>query len=280
MKIKKPKVAETVSNKGKRKVSKKKMFESVVVTPEFMGEFYSYSRHSKTSGLANILNDRNLKLRTPQITARQINSWDSYELIEVDRDGKEWRKYSFLDAVWLNIVFELRKLGYTVQQLKLLKQSLQVGSKIIGTPMPFLEFCIYKAFMHNEEQVLLAFEDGSGIPINEVSYLNNIYHHTLENHNYIKLNKVIEHIFETNKNSLNENKALNFIRNNKFEKVSISFKSNEMEMITGTERINTNKYIGDVIKEYQHQTLEIKKNDGKLTNITRTVRKKIKDIEL
>ncbi len=59
------------------------------------------------------------------ISYRTINSWESGGLMLTERPNtRNWHKFSFVEFVWLNIVFELRQLGFPLPKIKRLKDFL------------------------------------------------------------------------------------------------------------------------------------------------------------
>ena len=68
----------------------------------------------------------------PQLTAsdlgisyRTINNWEANDLMLSERINKSgWRKFTFVDYVWLNIVLELRNLGFPLPKILKLKDFL------------------------------------------------------------------------------------------------------------------------------------------------------------
>lgn len=278
------------SNKEAKKTEKKVNAECLTITKDYLEDYFAYSRNSKSSGLSGLLNDRTSLLKNPEITTRQVNSWDSYGLIDVDREGKEWRKYSIMDAVWLNIIAELRIFGVSIDIIRKVKQSLEVSSEIIGTPMPMLEYCVYRVLMKTEHIVLLVFSDGSAFPISYEQYFLNVYSGKIKDHVLLDLSELLQRNFETNKETLlnkidgkelseEEIKFLKFIRNGRYDKVSVTINNKKMDRIEAIERVNIKRTISDVQNEFKFQNVEFKEVDGKIVSIKRTVKKQIKDIE-
>ncbi|MFD0749307.1 MerR family transcriptional regulator [Mucilaginibacter calamicampi] len=59
------------------------------------------------------------------ISYRTINSWETSGLMLRERsNSRNWHKFSFVDFVWLNIVYELRQLGFPLSKIKMLKDFL------------------------------------------------------------------------------------------------------------------------------------------------------------
>lgn len=59
------------------------------------------------------------------ISYRTINNWEANGLMLKGRKStRDWHKFSFVDFIWLNIVFELRQLGFPLKKIKKLKSFL------------------------------------------------------------------------------------------------------------------------------------------------------------
>ena len=136
----------------------------------FDNGFYQYFKDIHSNKISQVLNstDRNIKLKS--ITYRQLNSWEKEGLLTMQREGREWRKFSIVDAVWLKIVKELREFGMSREQLKTTKQSIEFESEKYGVAMPMLEF--YTAFIIGAKMpvLLLVFKDGIAVPCSFTQY--------------------------------------------------------------------------------------------------------------
>ncbi|MDB4922051.1 MerR family transcriptional regulator [Mucilaginibacter sp.] len=56
------------------------------------------------------------------ISYRTINNWEANGLMLTGRkNSRDWHKFSFVDFIWLNIVFELRQLGFPLKKIQKLK---------------------------------------------------------------------------------------------------------------------------------------------------------------
>src|SRR5689334_5316863 len=110
----------------------------------FDNGFYQYFKNIEQNKISQLLNstDRNIKFDT--ITYRQLNSWENEGLLSVQREGREWRRFSIIDAVWVKLIKELREFGMSREQLKATKKSLEFDCEKCGVAMPILEF--YTAF--------------------------------------------------------------------------------------------------------------------------------------
>lgn len=68
-----------------------------------------------------------LKVNDLGISYRTINNWEANDIMLSERsNNRDWHKFSFVDYVWLNLVQELRHLGFPLSKIKMLKEFLNV----------------------------------------------------------------------------------------------------------------------------------------------------------
>src|SRR3989339_297000 len=69
-------------------------------------------------GLCNALNKKNFKVKDSLLTYRQINTLSKDGvIIESRKSDKEWRKFSFKEIIYLNLVKKFKDFGLTNKQL-------------------------------------------------------------------------------------------------------------------------------------------------------------------
>lgn len=247
--------------------------------------FKDYFKNIKDNKITQVLNNTERNLKFDSITYRQLNSWGKEGLLTVQREGREWRRFSIIDAVWVKLIKELREFGMSREQLKVTKQSLEFESEKYGVAMPMLEF--YTAFIIGGKLpvVLLVFKDGVAVPasITQFKVANEIT--GLEDHIQINLNKLLQGMFPEvdlkpqHKPEMplyvDEMELLAFLRVGEYEKVEIKYRDGEIDLIEGTERQVTEK-VFDILnaKEYEEITIR-KRDDGVITSVVRTKKKKI-----
>ncbi len=61
------------------------------------------------------------------ITHRWITHWDKQGLIDNRREGKEWRRFSFVEYIWLRIIARLRDFNMPLSSIKQVKKFLFNG---------------------------------------------------------------------------------------------------------------------------------------------------------
>lgn len=247
--------------------------------------FYDYFKDLKNNKISKVLNsrDRNVKLNT--VTYRQLNSWEEHGLLTGEREGREWRRFSIMDALWLKIIQEVREFGLPLEKIKTAKESLSFMAEKCKVEMPFLEF--YTAFAIGSKMpvLLLVFKDGVTVPANFTQYKVSSEFFGIDNHLHIDLNQILQAIFPnadmkpkyTTEMPVNvdEMELLAFLRVGDYEKVEIKYKNGKIDLLEGTER-NVTEKVFDILNEKAYEEITIRKrDDGAITSIVRTKKKKV-----
>src|ERR1041385_3541880 len=89
--------------------------------------------------MSEMLNEKKFTVREIGFSYRLINTWDANGLLDIERRGTDWRKFSVMDKVWLNIIRELRKYGISLKQILKVKQFLNWNDGLSNVEMPLLE---------------------------------------------------------------------------------------------------------------------------------------------
>jgi hypothetical protein len=260
--------------------------DNVLTSEDFKFRFQDYFKNPAAKSISKMLNDLKNPIRSNVASSRQVNNWGSLGLIDDNRESvEEWRKYSVVEALWLNIIYELRCFGYTVNQIKLLKANLEKGKDKVNSVMPLLEYCTFLALSTKISMVLLVFNDGSAIPLPYEEYKANIVEHEFPNHIRIDLNEILQRFFPDHNVrpqyplemslSYEEAELLSFIRMGNYEKVEIRYKNKKIELIEAVERMDTSQRITDILREQKYQSIEVIKKNDIIVSVIRKVKKKI-----
>jgi DNA-binding transcriptional MerR regulator len=253
----------------------------------FDNGFFQYFKDRKGSHISAILNSKDRKVTFKDITYKMLTDWEKAGLLDNNRDGNEWRRFSIMDAIWLKIILELRSFGMSWKQIKITKESLEFQSKKCGVAMPLLEFYTAFAIGNRMPVLLLVFQDGIAIPANYTQYKVSRDFLGLDNHIQLSLNNIIQGFFPdvdlkpTQKIEipvdLDEMELLAFIRLNIFEKVEIKLKSGKINILEGTERLAVSEKLAEIVRQHDYQKIEFDIAGGKKVSFTRKVQHKIKN---
>jgi DNA-binding transcriptional MerR regulator len=247
--------------------------------------YLDYFKDIKNNRISHVLNskDRNVKIST--VTYRQLNSWEEQGLLNNEREGREWRRFSIMDALWTKIIQELREFGLSWEKLKAAKESLSFQSDLCGVPMPMLEF--YTAFAIGSKMpvLLLVFKDGVAVPANFSQYKVTQQVLGLENHLQINLNAMLQGLFPNMdlkpnyKNEMpvdiDEMELLAYLRVGDYEKVEVRYKNGKIDIIEGMERIKATKRLHDILKEQEYANIEVIQEGGKVIGFLRKTKKRL-----
>ncbi len=85
--------------------------------------FFGFQDIAKTVQLEKKLKEKLFHMKELELTQRVVMHWDQFGLIDLPRsNNEEWRKFSFLDYVWLHIIQDLRNVGVPLEVIKKVKE--------------------------------------------------------------------------------------------------------------------------------------------------------------
>ena len=246
--------------------------------------FRDYFKDLKNNKISLVLNNKERNVRFDSITYRQLNSWEKEGLLTPNREGREWRRFSIMDAIWVRLIKELRDFGMSREQLKTTKQSLEFESNNCGVAMPLLEFYTAFAIGNKMPVIILVFKDGVAVPVNYTQFKVGKELKGIDNHVQISLNEMLQGFFPDLDLvpkykgdlplSVNEMELLAYIRIGNFERITVKFNNGEMEKFEGVRRLQAKKRIEEIMREHNYQNIEIQEENGEITAIFQTVKKK------
>lgn len=217
---------------------------------------------------------------------RVINHWESIGLFTSKRSSERgWRKYSIIDILWLNIILELRKLGYPMEKIFLVKENLQKPSCEFPTQFPLLEFYVRSIIASKYPVYLLVFENGQVEPVRYIEYQLALESGTIGNHITIFLNKILQEIMP--KSDLNpefhfsiplsneEMELLYMIREKNYKYIKVILSNGKIDRYEANEDINIERRFIDIINDKNYQKIEVEVADGKVVHINRSEKIKI-----
>ncbi len=89
-------------------------------------------RYEKVKELANALLQRHFIGTDTGVSYRVINHWENVGLIDNFREeGQRWRRFSFVEFIWVRMIDEMRRFGLPVESIKVVKQSLFQPASIV-----------------------------------------------------------------------------------------------------------------------------------------------------
>lgn len=123
-------------------------------------DFTDYLHEQKE--LQKIIRARNYTVKETGISYRVINHWDEKGILPGDfaLSGEGWRKFSFVEIVWLRIVVELRKFGLPLETISRIKEHVMIWSDEDQT-YPWFEYFVAKTPNSVLDGYLVARADGT-----------------------------------------------------------------------------------------------------------------------
>lgn len=259
---------------------------NVIIPIYSMSDFSEYSKHcNKISKFLNEENKRLEDLFDSEITSRIINHWQSEELISENRSNiKGWRRFSYIDLVWIHIIKELRVFGFTLENIKKIRKFIFIPQRGIKSPAFGLEFYMVLCCANIPCSVVI-FPDCT-VQFATHSELEASYKCKLiGTHLNISLNHILQRIMPTESLipkhnfqdvlSIKEKEILSLIRLGKYESVKIFFKTGKIDRIEKRESINVGEKIRKIIRDSAYQRIEVVVENNKVVSIKRDIKDKL-----
>ena len=144
------------------------------------------------------LNEQNHKIDDERLSSRLLNHWYKTGIIDDDRpNGKGWKKFSISELIWIQIVFKLRKFGFDLNRIKLVKNHIDVYNKLDEcSNCLLLDFYIVVAIHSSIPIKLIVFESGQADIVRQVDIdIANHMQMIPEDFIMIDLNKMLNNFF-------------------------------------------------------------------------------------
>lgn len=107
---------------------------------------------------ADLIRNKQFSVSATGETYRTINFWESSGLIDNNREeSSEWRKFTFLDIVWIMVIKELTDFGYPIKKTQIVKENL--CHSVEGEISLLVEY-LY-SFQLKNYKVLIVYNDGT-----------------------------------------------------------------------------------------------------------------------
>lgn len=131
----------------------------------FFGGFASSSLDIKKQ-----LNLKNYKIDDKRLSSRLLNHWYKCGIIKDDRpNGRGWKKFSFSELVWIQIVFKLRKFGFDLDKINSVKKHFDIYNSLdIKSNSLLLDFYTVVALRSQIPIKVLVFESGQAEIVRQV----------------------------------------------------------------------------------------------------------------
>lgn len=219
----------------------------------------------KSARFFSFLSEKQFTIKDTGIKYRVINHWSTQGLLQDSRTEHEagWRKFSFIDVAWIQILLELRTFGLSLDKIK-------VAFKSIGKDdFVLLEYGVSLAML-GKDICIVVFSDGEADVIPRATI------DKLSDRSYIAislntcLNTILQDdscspLLEEFNLSPIERGVLSQMRLGVFDEVLIKFKDGKVDRIdTKTRHMGEIGKLSNILNRICHGDFSIKKKDGKI----------------
>jgi hypothetical protein len=243
-------------------------------------------------GIKEFLEVRRYRVADSPLTYRQVNALS--QILEDVQEGEgKWRKFSFLELVFLEVVKELRRFGFTTEQLGYLRSMFLKPSKNkkVSESLPEAGECAYVAIgcaMRQIQIILTVNADGKAV------FYNAPFFSLLSKHNrafvYVNINEVVSalfkklgHKFPSEYKTLlelmaeriyelsdKERALIELVRSNSYKTISVHKKNAETWVVRGEKEGDGNgQALNELIRTVEqrdYQDITVQTRGGKVTH--------------
>ena len=112
--------------------------------------------------IINQFNQQTYTVGEEKLSSRVLNHWYQYGIITDDRpNNKGWKKFSFSELIWIQIVLKLRNFGLDLKRIKKVKEQINFYNiKDSKSKCPLLDFYMIVALSSNIPIKFIVFESG------------------------------------------------------------------------------------------------------------------------
>jgi DNA-binding transcriptional MerR regulator len=185
--------------------------------------------------IINQFNQQTYTVGEEKLSSRVLNHWYQYGIITDDRpNNKGWKKFSFSELIWIQIVLKLRNFGLDLKRIKKVKEQINFYNiKDSKSKCPLLDFYMIVALSSNIPIKFIVFESGEAeiVRQSDIDVANEL-NLIKEDFISIDINKLLDRVL-TKKNVkadyLNYNKTS---KNPLFNQIEESLSENNIESVT------------------------------------------------
>lgn len=254
-----------------------------------MADFFKYLKDDKVKPFRDFLRNKKLTSSDLKIPYRVINHWSTQGLfIDDNSEDSKWRRFSFTDIIWIEIIKELRKYGFSLD--KIIKLKKYIIDPPIVDPHGF-EYQVFLA-MARTPVSLLIYDDGFGVFIAREDDFSNRFikgylNYQLKKSSFIviDINRLVTKLFPAKHDlpvfkslvDLNseETELVNFVRFNNFDEVLVKLQNGKIMRFEGKKKESLEVDLLDILKQDKYQKVEVVQAGGNTIKIERTVQKKL-----
>lgn len=260
---------------------------SIPASDKFDIAYSSYFQSEKVLPHRQSLNERSKPMSNPELSYRVINHWEKNGLIDVDRGeaGTGWRKYSAMDAIWINLMIELRKFGVSIENIRKIREQLTARNELYKPSIyPLLEFYT-SLFMRYKEETYILIPDNFVIEIATQSEIELVKAMGgICNHISISLHDIIKTVYQKHDIKLKEDNRveltkeesilLSEIRSGNYKAIEVQLKNGKLFQLK-KEVIHSDTQIYKLLQEKNYSDVIFKTENGKVVHAQQIIKQKL-----
>ncbi len=249
--------------------------------------YYDYVSDKRYEALWNLFNVKRRRISEEFISYRLINHWENEGLISNLRneEGGGWRKYSYMDIIWLLIMKELRNFGYGLTEIKNVKNTLITG--LNKCEYGELEFYAALCLTRRVPINVLAFSNNTAEVGTYYEIIDTFKNKGLLNHISINLNSILMVLFPSEDLTPRFNDFIEFtnkevqilesIRMENIDSLAIEYLNGEPDRIKISKSESPDIKVANLIIKDAYQSITTEIHNGKVKVHKRLIKKKLKD---
>lgn len=226
--------------------------------------FKKYSEAGKAHKLTELMNVKKYTVSDTPLSYRQTNSLDEDNLLSTDRENKKgWRKFSYKELVYIDIIIELKKFGIKQEQLKSLwetffkepptdKKEVTLTTKLDGE---MAIFCVWGGI-----EMTLIVDSKGNVLISDPFHLTRLAQ--TKSQIRISLNEII--------NELNPTLG--------YESIPVQYTLQNAIFDNFSITTTKEKDLLEIIRDKDYSAIKVKKKDGEIAVAYAEMNKDIKEI--
>lgn len=125
----------------------------------FDEDYEKYLTDKAYKPLQDRLRARNFTVGETGVAYRIINHWEEKGLLPKREGDEGWRKFSYVELVWMKAISRLRKLGFPIAKIVKVKKAVMRWDKDLGT-YPVLEYFIVASRVSLLDPYIFVLSDG------------------------------------------------------------------------------------------------------------------------
>jgi len=124
-------------------------------------DFIDYLSDEAHKEIHQLIRSKRYTVKATDVSYRVINHWEEKGILPENciDDGDGWRKFTFVEIVWLQVVKCLREYGLSLDLIKKVRESVMVWNEKENT-YPWFEYYVIKAKTSRMDSYIAVLPDG------------------------------------------------------------------------------------------------------------------------